>query len=66
MLHIRHFLMMLSTTVVFSEFPGLNLPYKDKIIITIIIINKENDLLVNYFNIIIKDQVYFKKNLITS
>jgi len=58
--------MMLSTTVVFSEFPGLNLPYKDKIIITIIIINKENDLLVNYFNIIIKDQVYFKKNLITS
>ena len=58
--------MMLSTTVVFSEFPGLNLPYKDKIIITIIIINKENDLLVNYFNLIIKDQVYFKKNLITS
>jgi hypothetical protein len=57
---------MLSTTVVFSEFLGLNLPYKDKIIITIIIINKENDLLVNYFNIIIKDQVYFKKNLITS
>ena len=66
MLHFRHFLMMLSTTVVFSEFLGLNLPYKDKIIITIIIINKENDLLVNYFNIIIKDQVCFKKNLITS
>jgi len=58
--------MMLFTTVVFSEFLGLNLLYKDKIIITIIIINKENDLLVNYFNIIIKDQVYFKKNLITS
>lgn len=58
--------MMLFTTVVFSEFLGLNLLYKDKIIITIIIINKENDLLVNYFNIIIKDQVCFKKNLITS